>query len=325
MIRLRALISLLILGSGLWAVAADADDQLIRSGQIDQAIARLQDKVRRNPTDAESLNLLARAYYSIEQWDSAIANNQRALKLQPNSSELHSWMGRAYGEKADTVGIFGAASLARKTKSEFEKAVQLNPSASQARLDLAEYYIEAPGFMGGGLDKARGQAEATARFDVAASHLIRARMAQQNKKFDEAELEFKAAIATAKNPASYWINLASFYQTRGRIQDMENAIVTATAVPGRPSYVLYDAATVLNRSGRNLPGAIDYVKQYLAEGHFDEDAPAFRAHFLMGQVYEKMKRQDEAAAEYRATLGMASDFKKAQAALDKLSGANGAS
>lgn len=323
--KVRALVSLLILGSGLWAVAADADDQLIRSGQIDQAIANLQDKVKRNPSDAESLNLLARAYYSIEQWDAAISNNQRALRLQPNRSELHSWMGRAYGEKADTVGIFGAASLARKTKSEFEKAVQLNPAASQARLDLAEYYIEAPGFMGGGMDKARGQAEATARFDVAASHLIRARMAQQNKNYEEAEVEFKAAISSAKNPASYWINLASFYQTRGRLPEMEKAISTAVAVPNRPSFVLYDAATVLNRSGRNLSGAIEYARQYLAEGRFDEDAPAFRAHFLMGQVYEKMKRHQEAVAEYRATLGMARDFKKAQIALDKLSQANGAS
>jgi tetratricopeptide (TPR) repeat protein len=312
-----ALLLLSLTGLGF---PADGEVQLIRSGRINEAISHLQERVKADPNDADSLNLLARAYYSIEQWDDAIAASQRALKLQPNRSEFHSWMGRAYGEKADTVGMIGAASLARKTKSEFEKAVQLNPAASQARLDLAEYYIEAPGFMGGGMDKANAQADATSRFDAAASHLIRARMAQHGKNFDEAEVEFKAAIATAKTPANYWVNLASFYQSRGRLPEMEAAITKAVATPGRSSGVLYDSAGVLNRAGRNLPGAIQYLRQYLDEGHFDEDAPAFRAHFLMGQVLEKMQRQNDAIAEYRATLAMASDFKKAQSALQKLQG-----
>lgn len=311
-----ALASLVILT--ISASAADADVQLIRSGHIDQAITQLQERVRSNPTDAESLNLLARAYYSIEQWDDAISTNQRALKLQPNSSEFHSWMGRAYGEKADTVGVFGAASLARKTKSEFEKAVQLNPVASQSRLDLAEYYIEAPSFMGGGIDKARAQAEAAARFDQAASHLIRARIAQHGKDFDEAETDFKAAIASAKNPASYWINLASFYQSRGRFAEMEKAIAAAVAAPGRQPNVLYDAASILYRAGRNYPGAVSYLREYLSEGRFEEDAPAFRAHFLLGELMEKVQKRSDAIAEYRIALGMASDFKKAQSALDKL-------
>ena len=323
MIRRIFLQSILLLSFVFFAtslLAGDAEAQLIGSGKIDEAINQLQARVKSNPSDAESLNLLARAYYSLEQWDSAIATNQRALRLQPNSSDFHSWMGRAYGEKADTVGILGAASLARKTKSEFEKAVQLNPVASQARLDLAEYYIEAPGFMGGGMDKARAQADATARFDLAASHLIRARMAQQHKDFDEAELEFKAAIATAKSPASYWINLASFYQSRSRFPEMEKAITTAVSLPSRVPSVLYDAASILNRSGRNFPGAVQYLRDYLAEGKFDEDAPAFRAHYLMGQILERMKHRSDAIAEYRATLAMASDFKKAQSALDKLQG-----
>jgi tetratricopeptide (TPR) repeat protein len=320
--RFLAFVLLIILGSSAAALAVNAEAELIRAGQIDQAIVRLQERIKSNPSDVESLNLLARAYYSIEQWDNAISHNQRALKLQPNSSELHSWMGRAYGEKADSVGIFGAATLARKTKSEFEKAVQLNPAATQARLDLAEYYIEAPGFMGGGMDKARAQADATARFDTAASHLIRARMAQQKKEFDDAESEFKAAIASAKNPASYWINLASFYQSRGRLPEMEKAISAAVAVPGRPASVLYDAASVLHRSGRNLPGAIGYLRQYLAEGQFDEDAPAFRAHFLLGQIFEQLNRRSDAASEYRAALETARDFKKAQVALEKLAKAN---
>jgi hypothetical protein len=36
--------------------------------------------------------------------------------------------------------------------------VQLNPRNMDALSDLFEYYLEAPGFMGGGLDKAAGVA-----------------------------------------------------------------------------------------------------------------------------------------------------------------------
>jgi tetratricopeptide (TPR) repeat protein len=302
------------------AFAADPEAQWLHSTPIREAISQLQERVKSNPNDAIALNLLARAYYSLEQWDDAITTNQRALKVQPNSSDFHEWMGRAYGEKAENVGMIGAASLARKTKAEFEKAVQLNPVSTQARLDLSEYLIEAPGFMGGSIDKARAQADATERFDVAASHLIRARIAQQKKDYDEAELEFKAAIATSKSPANYWINLASFYQSRGRLPEMEKAISTAVSFPNKQGCVLYDAARILNNSGRNLPGALQYLRQYLAEGRFDEDAPAFHAHYLMGQILEKMKRRPEAAQEYRAALQLANDFKKAQDALGKLQG-----
>lgn len=317
--RLTALLLFLLLaGLASPLLAADADAQMIRAGQINEVITRLQQQVKSNPNDATALNLLARAYYSVENWDAAIDANQRALKLQPGSSEFHVWMGRAYGEKADTVGALRAANLARKTKSEFEKAVQLNPVDTQSRLDLSEYYIQAPAIMGGGLDKARAQADATARFDLAASHLILARIAQQQKDVGTAEAEFKAAIATAKNPSTYWMNLASFYETLGRYPEMEKAITMAVNTPNRAACVLYDAAVVLNRSRRNLPGALQYLKQYLAEGQFDEDSPAFRAHFMLGQVLQKLNRRADAAVEYRTALAMASDFKKAQAALDNL-------
>lgn len=321
MIR-RSLIALivpvLLTVTATWASAADGDAQLISSGHITMAISQLQQRVASNPSDAQSLNLLARAYYSEEQWDDAIATNQRALKLDPTSSSFHNWMGKAYGEKAESVGKLGAANLARKTKSEFEKAVELNPVSVQARLDLAQYYIEAPPVIGGGIEKARQQAEATERFDVAASHLIYARIAEHQKNYDEAERQLKAAIATAKNPATYWIDAASFYAETGRVQDLEKAIATAVAVPGRPASVLYDAAGVLFHAGRNFPGALQYLRQYLADGHFDEDAPAFRAHYLLGEILEKMNHRAEAAAQYRAALSMASDFKKAQVALDRL-------
>ena len=102
------------------------------------------------PTDGELSNLLCRAYYAIEEWDQAESSCRKAADLSPENSDFHLWLGRVYGEKADRTNFLAAASLAVKVRSEFERAVQLDPKNLDARLDLSEFYIEAPAIMGGG-------------------------------------------------------------------------------------------------------------------------------------------------------------------------------
>ncbi len=72
------------------------------------------------------------------------------------------------------------------------------------------------------------------------------------------------------------------------------------------------------RGGRNFEGAVRYLREYLASAQFIEEAPAFRAHYLLGQILEKMGRREEAAAEYRAALSLASGFSRAQSALRRV-------
>lgn len=52
----------------------------------------------------------------------------------------------------------------------FERAVQLNPSNVEALNDLFEYYLEAPGFLGGGLDKASDAANRIGKLDPVEQH-----------------------------------------------------------------------------------------------------------------------------------------------------------
>ena len=47
--------------------------------------------------------------------------------------------------------MFTATGLASKARQNFERAVQLDPQNREALSDLFEYYLEAPGFLGGGL------------------------------------------------------------------------------------------------------------------------------------------------------------------------------
>jgi len=272
-----------------------------------------------NRNDAESYNLLSRAYYATEQWDAAIKNAEQAVSLRSGDSDYHLWLGRAYGQKAAEIGNpLSAANLARKTKNEFERAVQLNPANVSARADLSEYYTEAPGFMGGGTDKARTQASQVERLDPATASWIRAIVAAKEKRYGDAEASYESAIASAKNPAPHWMNLASFYRQRGRTDDMENAIQSALRQPNKPAMTYFDAAGELFQAGRNFPLAAQYVQQYLASGQLVEDAPAFRAHYLLGQIYEKSGNKTQAVAEYQASLALASGFGRARKALDQL-------
>jgi len=80
-----------------------------------------------------------------------------------------------------------------------------------------------------------------------------------------------------------------------------------------------DAAANLLRANRNLPQAVELLKRYLS-GKTVEDGPTFKAHALLGQVYEKQGDQKAAAAEFRAALALASGFRPAREGLKRTGG-----
>jgi len=268
--------------------------------------------------DAESLNLLSRAYYAMERWDEAVKYGERAVQLDPNNAEYHLWLAREYGRKAGDSKPLAAASNARKAKAEFERAVQLDPSNVSARVDLAQYYTEAPGFMGGGVDKARDQAAQVQKEDPGMAHLVLARVAVKQKQYSEAEQQFRAAIKQAKNPADMWLQLADFYREQGQPDKMQAAVASAMAQPDKKAESYFDAASELYHGNRDYTNAMQYLQKYLASGELVESAPAFRAHYLIGQLNEKMGHNAAAASEYQASLMLASAFVPARTALDRV-------
>ena len=295
------------------AAADPATVELLSRGRMNEAISALS-----NRGDAESFNLLSRAYYAMERWDDAVRWGERAVAERPQDAGYHLWLARAYGRKAGDSSPLAAAGLARKAKNEFERAVQLDPANVEARSDLSKYYVQAPAVMGGGLDKAREQAAQVSKYDAAEAHSILAQIAAKEKRYDEAESQFHSAIKEAHNPTTYWLQLADFYRLRGRFDDVQRTVLTAMAQPGRGAENYFDAANELYLSGRDFPQAAQYLQKYLDSGGLVEDAPAFHAHYLLGQIDEKMGRSSDATSEYEASFALASGFDRARKALDRL-------
>jgi tetratricopeptide (TPR) repeat protein len=316
---LRWLLLTLFLSATLLAADAVASPgDLLAAGRVDDVIASLQAQLKTTPENAAAYHYLCRAYYSVGDWDRAISNCEKSVKLASDNSEYHLWLGRAYGEKADHINPFSAASLAGKLRREFERAVELAPNSVEARSDLAEFYIDAPGIVGGGLDKARPQAQALAALDPARSHYLNGRIAEKQKDPVAAEKEYRAAIDASQGNANDWLNLALFYRHGNKLDEMEQALVRAANAPQGQSEVLVEISEILQRQGRNLPAATQYARRYIASHNPSEKSPMFKAHYVLGTALEKQGDKDGAAQEYRAALGLAANFSAAQQALKSI-------
>lgn len=300
------------------ALAANSPQDLLAAGRVDEAINALQGQISVTPDSAESYNLLCRSYFALGDWDRAVSACQKAVNLEPTNSKYHLWLGRAYGEKADRSNFFSAAGLAKKLRSEFERAVALDPNSVDARTDLAEFYLEAPGIVGGGQDKARAQAQVLLKLNPAKAHWVYARIAEKNKDAVTAEQEYRAVLESSHNSADGWLDLAIFYRRARRLDSMEDSVHHVAAARRTRQDVLVDAAETLIRAGRNFPLAAELLRQYLDTGTVEE-APAFKAHYLLGTLLEKQGDKAAAAQEYRASLALARNFGRAQEALNRVS------
>ena len=317
---MKWMVKCFLVGLLSWTAAAQASDSpsdLLAAGRVDDVITTVSGQINSAPNDAASYNFLCRAYFAVSNWDRAISACEKAVTLAPNNSEYHLWLGRTYGEKADATSFFTAAGLARKVRTEFERAVALDPKNAIGRTDLAEFYLEAPGIVGGGQDKARAQAEALSKLDPVKAHWVNGRLAEKNKDTPRAEREYRAAIAESQGAASAWLNLALFYRNGKRFDDMQAALKHAANAPIDRPDVLMDAASTLLRTNRDLPFAVQLVQRYLVSPTVEQNPP-FKAHYLLGNILEKQGDKQGALKEYQMALALAKDFGRAREALNRV-------
>jgi tetratricopeptide (TPR) repeat protein len=292
--------------------AASAD---LQAGKADEAIAMLSEALKADSRSAEANNLLCRVEYTLQQFDQAAGHCERAVQLSPQSALYHLWLGRALGERASRASFLSAFSLAKKTREEFETAVKLDPHYLDALTDLGQFYEEAPGAVGGGMDKAEGVAKQMEAVDPARGRQFRGTLAERNKDLATAEQEFKDATAHASHPALQWMALASFYRRHERWPEMEAAVKSGEAAAARDKHAavaFFNGASILARANRQPELAIKLFESYLASTDKTEEAPAFDALVRLAKLRKQMGDVPGAEREKAAALALAREYKPAQ-------------
>jgi hypothetical protein len=107
---------------------------------------------------------------------------------------------------AQRAGMFQQVILARRFRKEIDAALALDPRDVQAMRDLVEFYLLAPGIVGGDVKKAEALAQQISAIDTAEGFLAKARVAEFRK--DRTQTKAALRMAAEVRPASYKAQMA---------------------------------------------------------------------------------------------------------------------
>jgi tetratricopeptide (TPR) repeat protein len=327
--RSLAFLSLLAFSSTTRAVSAepasqqdqtfDAGRQAYEISDYTKAAQILQEAASKNPQNPEIYLWLAKTYSEMQQHDAAIVSAEKAVALDPRNSLYHEWLGRAFGGKAEHAGMFSGLSLAKKTRREFETAVQLDEKNFSAAQALVEYDCSAPGIAGGGEDKARPEIARIAALDVAEGHYAAGNCRRQKKDFTAADVEFTKALEGHPKSPNLIFDIGDYAMKRVQPQRLIAVADEGEKVaPADPRGKFYRAVAFVMT--QNSPGdAEPLLREYLKAAPVRSGYPRpWDAHDWLARLYEKQGNTQAAVAEYEAALKLDSRDKSANEALKRL-------
>ena len=242
------------------------------------------DSLDKRGADPATNFLVARNYFMLGDFKKSVDYLSKATEAQPNNSEYWDWLGRAYGRRAETSNMLAAPGYATKARAAFEKSVQLDNKNRDALSDLFDYYLEAPGFLGGGYDKAMTVTDKTSKVDPAEAYFQQAKLAQKRKEYESAEIHFRKAIAIGPHSIGHLVSLARFLANQGRVRESDAVFEQAKQVAPNEPTLWYARADVLIKGNRNLDEARNLLQKYVNAPITADDPPKTDAVRLLKQV-----------------------------------------
>src|SRR5262245_31284111 len=107
-----------------------------------------------------------RAAMQARRFDDAATSFERAIEINPSVSEFHLWLGHAYTRQLASANFIRKGIIGRKIGPQYDKAVELDSTSIEAAEARVDFYLEAPGMVGGGVDKARAEAARLTRINA---------------------------------------------------------------------------------------------------------------------------------------------------------------
>jgi tetratricopeptide (TPR) repeat protein len=236
------------------------------------------------PRTPAALFLEGRCWYHLADYKQAVETFEKLTEAEPRHGPYMNWLGKSWGRRAENANVFQAPGFASRAREAFEKAVAMDATHRESLEDLFQYYLEAPGMLGGGLDKAKRLLPLIQKADPASYHSALAQIAEKTRDYGAAESHLKQAAMAVPRVAGKMVDLARFLARRGRVKEAEAVFgEVAKVAPSDPAR-LFAQAEVYIEAKTNQAEARKLLAQYLAMPLTPDDPPRRDAEKLLKKL-----------------------------------------
>jgi tetratricopeptide (TPR) repeat protein len=295
---------------------------LVDSGQLDEARAALE-KTAVDPSLAgESLVLLTRIAALRGDHERGVDLGERAVKLQPESSEAHYWYAVTLRQHMSQVNKLKAMTLIGDYKEELAAAIRLDPGNLDAREEEIGFLLNAPGIAGGDVDKAKPKIEELKGLDWRRGTLMQVAMLQGAGNTEGAVKVFGELLARYPDDHPVRLGLAITLQEAKRFKEADQQLERLLAV--EDANVKLSASYQLARSrvlGQyEQQRAVTLLADYIARLPASATGlpPAAAAYWRMGQAHEQLGQTGKARECFEKALALDPGNEQAKKSLKAL-------
>ncbi len=309
----KLLILVWMLGAVLSAKTDSTGLRLIEQRKLPEAKKYFQEAVDKNSRDSESRYYLALTLMMQLQLDDAEDEIDEAIDLSDNVAKYHLLRGQILGQQAMSANVISQGFLAPKIKNAFLRASELDPSNVDARAALYNYYVMAPGIMGGSEEKAFEQATAVVALNPLRGYLMLANYyARVKKDSTEAERQIKKAIGAEPAKGNGYKQLGYFYMNQRRYADAAVQMKKYIELePKNPD--AHDSYADVLKSEKKFDQAIDKYQDAIAI-----DKMFGPSIFSLAECYEFQGNKKKAKETYQWFLTVEPNGRRADAANKKI-------
>ncbi|MCF6269361.1 MAG: tetratricopeptide repeat protein [Melioribacteraceae bacterium] len=255
--------------------------ELINEKNFEAAKTILEKIIDDDDKNHEAYFTLGKTWMGLKDYEEATESFEEAVDLLDENADYHFWLGQAIAMDARESNYISQALMASDILEEFERAVELDPTHIPGRIGVINFYLAAPGIMGGDIEKAKLNAKELIKFDEMKGRTALARIYLKQEKMDSVEIQINMLEKNFENDKS----LGNFFNSLGYYYLGEN----------------------------NIDKAIEAFEKQVKIN--PESANSYDS---LGDGYKAAKRYDDAIAQYKKALEINPDFSASADNLEEL-------
>lgn len=254
----------------------------LKQGRTQDAMAYLQDLLKKNPDDVKARQVLANVYFSSNEIEKAKKTYLEVLKREPNA-ETYNNLGVVY-LKEENAG---------KAVESFQKAVNLDPGFARAYFNLGELSLISGRFeMSLGFFK---KVETLDKNHPLVHYKLGISLAKTGR-LEEALKEFEEAVKRDPENLRIKSDFGMTYMAAGKFNEARGEFQKVLAKVSRSTIAHFGMGLALKATGQQEKAVESFRKA-------SELSPEFIDPYLeAGDLLRKLGRVDEAIQAYKKTI-----------------------